>query len=249
MAPGAHYQPPERTLPQIEDTARAYGCSHLVLVQPSVYGSDNTLLLQALGREPNRHRGVVVLDGEESDAELEAMHALGVRGVRFNLVSPVGSAVGRTESLLLERLAPRLHRLGWHVQWYVHPELLPRLAAWQARCGLRFVLDHLAGLTPAHAQDAATGTGLQQLAAAGAWIKASGWYRLQARPPYASLHPLVRELADLFAGRMVWGSDWPHTSFPPQALPAYESVRRPLTDALGEARALRVLSAGAALYA
>lgn len=247
-AAGAHYRPVPRPLAAIEALAQAHGCGHLVLVQPSVYGTDNTLLLEALRSSGARHRGVAVLHGDEDDEALDAMRAAGVRGVRFNLVSPVGSAVDAAAARLLQ-LAPRLRRRDWHVQWYASPALLPRLARWQQEHRLPFVLDHLAGITPAHAQDEATWQALQALAHGGAWIKLSGWYRLQARAPYGALRPLVRRVAAVFAERMVWGSDWPHTSFAPEALPAYESVWQPVVRGLGEAAARAVREAGARLYA
>jgi predicted TIM-barrel fold metal-dependent hydrolase len=243
----AHYRPVQRPLAQIEALAAASGLGRLVLVQPSVYGSDNTLLLQALRQAGGRHRGVVVLRGDEDDSALAALHAAGVRGVRFNLVSPVGSE--RAEALrLLRDFAPALARRGWHVQWYVAPLELPYLAQWQRECGLPFVLDHLAGLTPA-SDDAPTWAALEQLARAGCWIKLSGWYRLQAPPPYGALHGQLRRVAQVFGERMVWGSDWPHTSFTPQEAPVYESLWLPVVRTLGEDAALHVRLAGARLYA
>lgn len=89
-AHSGHYRPVDRSLDQIEATAQAHGIERLVLVQPSVYGTDNSLMLRALALEPGRHRGVAVVGDDITDAELDRMHALGVRSVRFNLVSPVG---------------------------------------------------------------------------------------------------------------------------------------------------------------
>ncbi|MBL0420684.1 amidohydrolase family protein [Ramlibacter sp. AW1] len=244
---GAHYHPLPRPLPEIEAIARAQGCGHLVLVQPSVYGTDNALMLQALRAAGGRHRGIVVLHGAETEAELDAMHAAGVRGIRFNLVSPVGSAMGSV-AMQLERLAPALHERGWHVQWYARPADLRQLAAWQRGFRLTFVLDHLAGLTPAHADDPGAWDPLRELAEAGSWIKLSGWYRLQMAPPYDAVKPLVRRVAELFPGRMVWGSDWPHTSMSPEALPGYATVWQPVLQSLGEETAQRVREAGAILY-
>ncbi|NML47814.1 amidohydrolase family protein [Ramlibacter sp. G-1-2-2] len=245
-AAGAHYRPVARPLAEIEALAAANGCGHLVLVQPSVYGTDNALLLSALRQSPGRHRGVVVLAGDEDAAQLDATHAAGVRGVRFNLVSPVGSAREDAKRLLMQ-LAPLLRERGWHVQWYVAAGELPLLAQLQAECGLVFVLDHLAGLTPSSADDRAW-TALAQLAQAGAWIKLSGWYRLQAERPYGALHPLIRRAATLFGEHMVWGSDWPHTSFAPNALPAYDTLLWPVIRVLGEDAAARVRAAGCRLY-
>ena len=85
-----HYQPAHHPIDHIEAEAQRLGVGHLVLVQPSVYGTDNQLVLNALQASGGRHRAVVVLDGAVQTSSLEAMHVLGVRGVRFNLVSPVG---------------------------------------------------------------------------------------------------------------------------------------------------------------
>lgn len=216
---------------QIEAVAQAHGVGHLVLVQPSVYGTDNSLLLRALATEPGRHRGVAVIDADVGDDELEAMHAAGVRGVRLNLVSPVGE--GGAPQRRFAALASRLRRLGWHVQWYAKAEQLATVAALHSGSGLTCVLDHLAGLRAEVSADHPAWQALFSLAAQGAWLKLSGWYRLDARAPYAALVPQVRRLAQTFGERLVWGSDWPHTSFAADAMPDYASTWQPVVEALG----------------
>ncbi len=239
-----HYQPVLRDLPQIERAAQAHGVGHLVLVQPSVYGTDNDLMLRALAREPGRHRGVAVVDSHVTDAQLDGMHQLGVRGVRFNLVSPVGNGPEA-----FRRLAPRLAARGWHVQWYATADQLPGIADLHEGSGLTAVLDHLAGLHAGRGPDDPAWAALQRLAGQGAWVKLSGWYRLQASAPYDALHANIRRMAQAMGPRLVWGSDWPHTAFAPEALPSYDSVWQPVVQALGEDRAQAVRAAGALLYA
>lgn len=243
-AQAGHYQPVLRDLPEIEHTAAALGVGHLVLVQPSVYGTGNRLVLRALAREPGRHRGVVVVDTAVADDELDEMHRLGVRGVRFNLVSPVGNGPEAFRAL-----APRLKARGWHVQWYAKADQLAAIADLHDGSGLIAVLDHLAGLHPGIDADDPAWTALQRLAGQGAWIKLSGWYRLQACEPYDALYETIRRAAILMGERLVWGSDWPHTTFKHDALPAYESVWQPVVQTLGQSRAAAVQAAGALLYA
>ncbi|KRD16599.1 amidohydrolase [Acidovorax sp. Root267] len=238
-----HYQPIHQPLERIEAEAARLGVGRLVLVQPSVYGTDNRLVLDALVREPGRHRAVVVVETDIADDALQTMHALGVRGVRFNLVSPVGNGAQAVQAL-----APRLKVLGWHVQWYAAPAQLAQIAQLHAQTGLPCVLDHLAGMHAALAQDATAWRALARLADLGAWVKLSGWYRLQAAAPYAELHGAIRRVAGLMGERLVWGSDWPHTAFAPDAMPAYTSVWEPVVNALGAAHASRVRIAGAELY-
>jgi predicted TIM-barrel fold metal-dependent hydrolase len=230
-----HYQPAARTLAEIETLAAGHGNGQLVLVQPSVYGSDNRVLLDALHASSGRHRGVVVVDVAVGDAELEAMHEAGVRGVRFNLVSPVGQRGWPGDALAA--LQPKLKGLHWHVQWYAQPADLPAIARWHATSGIVCVLDHLAGVradTPA--DDPAWGA-LAQLAGLGAWLKLSGWYRLGAEAPYASLDATIERAARLFGDRLLWGSDWPHTSFGDRLAPDYATLWQRVPAVLGEAAA------------
>jgi predicted TIM-barrel fold metal-dependent hydrolase len=240
-----HYRPAHHPLADIEATATGHGVQHLVLVQPSVYGHDNRLLLQALAQQPGRHRGVVVLAGDESDATLDAMHAAGVRGARLNAVSPVGAP---DLAAAFAWLAPRLRARGWHLQWYVAAEQLPQVAALHAGSGLVAVLDHLGGLRAGLAPEHPAWAALQALAEGGAWVKLSGWYRLDAAEPYAALWPHVRRVAALCGPRLVWGSDWPHTSFAPEARPAHASTWAPAVASLGAARAQALHAGAAALY-
>jgi len=241
-AQAGHYLPPTRTLEMLDAQARALGVGHHVLVQPSVYGNDNRLLLDALRSSANRHRGVVVIKPSVTQRELDAMHALGVRGARFNLVSPVGNGARHFADL-----APRLREQGWHVQWYAGPADLARIASLHERHALTPVLDHVAGLTPPDAANREAWTQLRRLADRGAWIKLSGWYRLQSAAPHEDMHEVIQRVAALFGDRCVWGSDWPHTSFlergAQQAVPEYRAQWAPVVGALGMEQAARVLSA------
>ena len=242
-----HYRPAHRPLAHIESVAAAHGVHHLVLVQPSVYGSDNTLLLQALQQQPGRHRGVVVLPDEPDDRTLDSLHAAGVRGARLNLVSPVGEGTGDVEARF-RHLAPRLRQRGWHLQWYAAPAQLGLIARLHAGSGVTAVLDHLAGLHAELPADGPVWPDLQALADGGAWVKLSGWYRLRATAPYDALRPHIERVVQRFGPRLVWGSDWPHTSFTPDAMPAYGSTWAPAARVLGPDAAARNRQGALLLY-
>ncbi|MFN3376229.1 MAG: amidohydrolase family protein [Burkholderiaceae bacterium] len=243
VQPG-HYQPAQHPIEHIEVEAAQLGIGHLVLVQPSVYGTDNRLILDALQASSGRHRAVVVVDESTPQADLQKMHTLGVRGIRFNLVSPVGNGLHALESL-----AGPLRELGWHIQWYAHPHHLAQIAQVHQQTGLPCVLDHLAGMHANLPTTDAAWLALQQLAERGAWVKLSGWYRLGDQAPYERLTHNIRRVAALAKDRLVWGSDWPHTAFETTAMPPYRSVWTPVVDALGETSAQAALVAGAQLYA
>jgi predicted TIM-barrel fold metal-dependent hydrolase len=238
-----HYTPARAPLTEIEQLAAAHGIDHLVLVQPSVYGTDNSVMQRALRSAGGRHRGVAVVAADVDDATLDDLHDAGVRGVRFNLVSPVGN-----DAADLLTLAPRLRERGWHVQWYAARSHLQSIADLQVRTRLVFVLDHLAGLRVDEAETAQSRVALRQLAGAGCWVKLSGWYRLGSAEPYGTLVPTIRQVADLFGERIVWGSDWPHTALPRSAESRFPSLLQPARDALGEAEFARCLQGGR-LYA
>jgi predicted TIM-barrel fold metal-dependent hydrolase len=235
-----HYAPPRRTLQMLAEAAAPSGVNRFVLVQPSVYGCDNSLLLAALRETKGRHRGVVVIDESVCPAGLQAMHELGVRGVRCNLVSPVGNSPGA-----VVRLAPQLKELGWHVQWYAPPALLAEIAAFQSRHGLPCVIDHLAGLEPSLIADEGVWQSLRRIAEGGGWLKLSGWYRLGATAPYGELDETIRRAAEVFGEHCVWGSDWPHTMFLEGGceaeVPEYLQTWLPVPRSLPGARADRIL--------
>jgi predicted TIM-barrel fold metal-dependent hydrolase len=236
-----HYRPPERTLAMLDEVARPLGVGHYVLVQPSVYGTDNRLMLEALRASGGRHRGVAVIDPHTSDDHLDAMHEAGVRGVRFNLVSPVGNS-GRD----WPRLAPRLRERGWHAQWYAPASQLAQIARLHEGHGVATVLDHMAGIAPTMLDDDAVWESLRDLAGAGAWIKLSGWYRLHSQAPFEDMAPLIERVVSLFGERCVWGSDWPHTWFLHPASgrepPAYAQLWQPVRNALSAERARAVFA-------
>lgn len=230
-----HYRPATRTLAEIEARAAAEGVTRLVLVQPSVYGCDNALLLRALQAGAGRHRGVAVVDAEASEAEFDVLHAAGVRGIRFNQVSPVGSPQSPAE--VLRRLAPRLRERGWHVQWYVRRSDLPALLPLQRETGLVFVLDHLAGIEAGTATHDPAWGALAALADGGAWVKLSGWYRLNSSAPFDTMHAPLERVATLFGNAVVWGSDWPHTSLEPGTDLPYPATWLPVRAVLPGAQA------------
>lgn len=203
------YTPAAATEAQYLDMLDTLGFSRGVLVQPSIYGTDNSYLLEVLARHPGRLRGVTMVSPEISDGELQRMHALGVRGVRFNLLFRGGPDLSQ-----LERLDARIAPYGWHLQFLIDVRDLTSLAERLARLCCPVVIDHMGHLP------AATGLndpgfrrlldGLERL---GWWVKLSGAYRLGTRyPDFAEADALACRLVDTRADRLLWGSDWPHVA-------------------------------------
>jgi 2-pyrone-4,6-dicarboxylate lactonase len=118
------------------------GIAHAVLVQPSIYGTDNRAMIDALSRYPERFRGVAVVDPAIDDRELAALHEAGVRGVRANLLNRGGISFADACAL-----AGRFADLGWHLQLQIDVSTFDRFDA-IAELPVDVVIDHM-GYMPA----------------------------------------------------------------------------------------------------
>jgi 2-pyrone-4,6-dicarboxylate lactonase len=222
FSPDRSYTPPPAPEKNYLSMLDAIGMSRGVLVQISVYGTDNRYMLEVLSRHPerlrevlSRHperlRGVAVVDADIDDAQLQRLHAAGVRGVRLNVL--FGGGVGFDS---MDKLAARIAPLGWHMQLLMDirqlPELLPRMS--KLPCPV--VIDHM-GHMPV--SEGLSHPGFQALLSCvrdlGWWVKLSGAYRISDLPDeYPDVTPWARELLNAAPERMLWGSDWPHVAIP-----------------------------------
>lgn len=205
------YTPPDALLPNYLTMLATLGVARAVLVQPSVYGTDNTVLERALAALGPDARGVCVVEDSVADSELERLHALGVRGLRLNLVDVADPAGG----LPLDRtraLAERVKPLGWHVEFLVHVDEVPDLDRRFADFPTDVVFGHLGYVRLGRGPEDPGFRALLRLLETGrAWVKLTGPYRISAGgPPYAEAEPFARALFETAPERLVWGSDWPH---------------------------------------
>lgn len=203
-----------------EDTV---SMKNIVAVQPSIYGNDNSAIidtLKALG--PDRSRGVVVFDVSTIDtATLQKWHSLGVRGVRLNLAStgktPDIEAFKRT----IESYAAVVRPLDWMVQIYMSMDLLPALESTIRDLGVKVCLDHFA--QPAKPSKAITSSSFDPYAINGfatlisllkhgnTFVKFSAPYRVKLDS--YQLDAVAREILRVRKERAVFATDWPHTRF------------------------------------
>jgi predicted TIM-barrel fold metal-dependent hydrolase len=186
-------------------------------VTPSTYGTDNACTLDALDQFGDSARGVAVVEHGVGDAELDRLHARRVRGLRVNFVTP--QSWGETTPGMLTTLARKVARLeGWHIQVFMHPEQIAALAGVLAALPVPLVVDHLGRIDPAEGPAAAAYGALRRLLDGGnTWVKLSGAYMRSTvhGPSYADTLPLGRALVQAAPERLVWGSDWPHTTEAP----------------------------------
>ncbi len=204
------YTPPEAPLEAYLRMQDALGLARGVLVQPSVYGTDNRLLLDILRAHGDRFRGIAVIGPKTGDGALEALDTAGVRGVRMNLLFRGGLEIADAE-----RVARRIAALGWHLQVLIDVSRSPETVRRLGGLGLPLVFDHLGHMPAGKGVDDAGFQAMLALLREGrAWVKLSGAYRLSAepRPPYRDVAPLARAILETAPERALWGSDWPHPS-------------------------------------
>src|SRR5690606_27750345 len=143
VAADAKLFPADASIAQYRDLQRCLGLERAVLVTPSTYGVDNRSMLAGLKELGNQGRGVAVIAGNESDRELGALHAAGVRGVRLTLSLGVVGSIDE-----LGDLAHRISGLGWHLQLLMPPERLGEQGERLQRLAVPIVFDHLARVPP-----------------------------------------------------------------------------------------------------
>lgn len=205
-SPERYYTPALVTLADFARVRARLGLQRAVLVHPTVYGTDDRLVFDTLALDPSL-RAVTVVDLSVTDAHLRRLDAAGVRGVRLTPTGPIPlDRIGE--------IAARIAPLGWHVQLWIPAATLVGLAPRLAALPVPAVLDHFGGLTAAHAGPCAERDALLRLLGTGrVWAKLSAAYRASvAGPPYADLTGLAREMVATAPGRLVWGSDWPHSN-------------------------------------
>jgi len=212
------YAPPVAPVEDFLALAKKLGIERFVFVQPSAYGRDNRCMLDAMRQTGTNCRGIVDIDENAPDAELERLDALGVRGVRLNLSPIKPFEAGFAPKLLprIERLAGRCAEIGWQLDFltpgWLTAELMPTLA----KLKRDFTLAHFGMFL---AKDGVKQPGFQQLlellrhGERHCWVKLTGVYRMSVAEGFADVAPMARALIEAAPDRVIWGSDYPHLSF------------------------------------
>ena len=202
------YTPPDALLDQYLALHNTLGIERGVLVQPSVYGTDNQAMIDALTQLEGRYRGVAVVEPDIDLAELERLHRAGVRGVRVNLLFKGGISYSDVETI-----AEKIKHLGWHIQVLIDVSEFENLYERLSTLPVDVVIDHMGHMSTAKGLDQPGFQALLKLLETGrCWVKLSGAYRVtgQTQTPYTDVLSMAEVLIHTAPERMVWGSDWPH---------------------------------------
>jgi 2-pyrone-4,6-dicarboxylate lactonase len=204
------YTPDDAPFEQLLALHDWLGISRAVIVQASCHGTDNSAMLDAIARSGGRYMGVGMVNGSESDAELERLHAGGVRGVRFNFVQHLG---GAPDLPTFFSILQRVKALGWHVVLHLDAQDILTYEDTIGKIDLPFIIDHMGRAKTAQGLEQQPFQQLLQLMRDNplAWVKVSGSERISAGVrPFNDAIPFAQALIETAPDRVLWGTDWPH---------------------------------------
>lgn len=202
------YTPPDALPSACRKLFDTLGIQRGVLIQPSVYGDNNTCMVESASQLGVPVRMVVVVPFATPDKELQRLHDGGARAVRFILAH-----IGGLPVTDLERVAARVKDMGWHIQFLLRPANLIELEGRMAKLPTDFVIDHIGLIRPAEGgvNQPAFQSLLRLFRTGRCWVKLTGGYRISSEaPPYREVIPMVEALVKERPDRIIWGSDWPH---------------------------------------
>jgi predicted TIM-barrel fold metal-dependent hydrolase len=204
------YTPPDAPVEQLRRLHAHLGISRAVIVHASCHGSEMDVTLDAIASSDGSYRGVAVVEEGVTDAELQRLHAGGIRGIRFNFVKHLG---GVPDVRVFYNLLARVKPLGWHIVLHFDAGDILEQRELLERIEVPFIIDHMGRVK------AGDGLGQQPFQALLAlyrtnplaWIKICGAERVSVgKRPFGDAVPFAQALIAIDAGRLLWGTDWPH---------------------------------------
>jgi predicted TIM-barrel fold metal-dependent hydrolase len=215
-AAGRVYTPESASIAEMRSLHRALHTDRVVIVQPSVYGTDNSCTLDAIAQLGSGARGIAVIDDKISSADLDDMHRRGVRGIRINLET-AGESDPSVARQRFKAAAAQIGRSNWHIQIYTRLSVIEAIKDEVAASPVPVSFDHFGGAQAAGGVQQTGFDALINLLKGGkAYVKVSAPYRSSTKAPdYPDVAPLAKALVAANPQRILWGSDWPH----PQQIP------------------------------
>jgi len=209
-APNRPYTPPEAPLVWFSTLHGRLGIDRAVIVNATVHGVDARPVTDAIARSNGRYLGIVNIDDSFDAKALAALNEQGIRGCRFTFISYLG---GPPDMGIFERAIPKIAPLGWHVDLYLEPKMIPTMAPMLKKLPVRYVIDHMGLPKASDGLDQPNFVALLNLLREDdkAWVKISGPERASTMgPPFTDAVPFAKALIETAPDRVIWGSDWPH---------------------------------------
>ena len=214
LSPVRGYTPPDSTLADLKHLHDTLGLGRVVFTQPSIYGTDNSAILDGInnlnGATSNRARGVVAVSLDVTDEELADFDAQGIRGIRLNTDNKGGMPIGLDQ---IAKIAERIDGLNWHLEFLFPGQDILDLMPIFTSLKVPMSIGHFA-YQPATAGVEAPGfqSLLELMRQGNTWMKISGANRVSQTdlPPYDDVKPMAQALIEVAPDRIMWGTDWPH---------------------------------------
>jgi predicted TIM-barrel fold metal-dependent hydrolase len=224
FAAARNYTPESASVAEMRALHRALHTDRVVIVHPSVYGTDNACTLDGMKQLGSIARGIAVIDEKTPEAALDEMDRAGIRGIRINLETSGQSDPAVARQRFQEAVDRIKRRSQWHIQIYTRLSVIEGIKDQVMAAPMPVVFDHFGGAQAALGASQPGFESLLNLVRKGkAYVKISAPYRSSTQAPdYADVAPLAKALIAANPQRMLWGSDWPH--------PAPPVARRPVTD-------------------
>ena len=188
------------------------GMTRGVVVQCNPHGTDNSALLEALARYPDRLRGSAIVNPDISRGELKRMVDAGVRALRFHHM-PMSGGFSPLGMHAFQKLSPVMSELGLHAQFMMDANAIESALPYLRDWNLPVVIDHMGNVDASLGVDQPAVMHLCDLLDEGRiWVKVSGAYRISSDyPDYDDARAICEAFIRANDERILWGSDWPHT--------------------------------------
>jgi predicted TIM-barrel fold metal-dependent hydrolase len=215
FSPARPYTPEPVSVEELRSLHSALHMSRVIVVQTTVYGTDNAGALDAMKKLGARARGVAVIDEKTPDSALDEMDRAGIRGIRLNLetAGETDPAIGRKR---FQAAVERIKNRKWHIQIYARLSVIEGIKDQVAAAPMPVVFDHFAG-TPAApgVEQPGLNSLLGMLKNGKAYVKISAPYRSSSNAPdYPDVAAIAKAMIAANPQRILWGSDWPHPGLP-----------------------------------
>jgi predicted TIM-barrel fold metal-dependent hydrolase len=222
-APGRGYTPLEAPVEKFIALLDHNGCQHGLVVQGNAHGYDNSVVLDAMMRFPQRLRGIAITDTRIATQTLRDWHKVGMRGLRFHLLKAKPGYLRGVGLDVFAVFRKTMAELGWVMQIFCDGEVLAAMAPRLREIGrdMPVIIDHYGMVEAARGVSEPNFQALLRLVGEGhAYVKVSAPYRVsKLYPDYPDARALHQALLRANPERLMWGTDWPHPSIPAEAMP------------------------------
>ncbi len=209
FSPKAKYLPEDAGPERLFALRDHLGFAKNVIVQASCHGTDNRATLNAITRSNGKARGVAVVDPAISEGELAALHAGGIRGIRFNFLKRLVDDAPKDKFLEVSRRLPK----GWHVVIYFEADILEELRPFMDAIPVPLVIDHMGRPDVTQGPDGPDMKAFRRLLDSRPDIHFKPTCPDRLDPtgdPWNAFAEAVRPLVEDYPDRCIWGTDWPH---------------------------------------